>query len=68
MAELKPCPFCGGEAECSYSMATIDLDMRPVRIVCKECGATTKLIKVSNKYCATDKAVEEWNRRTDNER
>lgn len=68
MEDLKPCPFCGGEAELSYGSVSLDYNMRPVRIVCKKCGAATKLIGVSNKYCASDKAVEAWNRRDDDER
>lgn len=53
--ELKPCPFCGGEAR-KYKGA---LDL--YGIVCKKCGA--KIYGRANKASAT----RAWNRRTDNE-
>ena len=62
MAEmkLKHCPFCGGKAflsdnsSCSY-------------VCCEDCGATGQSFKVSKKYSSDEKAIEAWNKRTDNE-
>ena len=62
MIDLKPCPFCGGEAVlndfeceriCSY-------------VKCRECGAESGLVKMSAEYSSDGKAVERWNRRADN--
>lgn len=57
MEELKPCPFCGGEAE------IVDIDPTPHYVAethwvaCKECKASTNYSK------NRDKAIEAWNRR-----
>lgn len=55
--KLKPCPFCGGEAElrnegyCSF-------------VKCKNCGAEAGLVRVSS--IVNEKSAEAWNRRVDN--
>ena len=59
MNELKPCPFCGGEAE-------LKINYCAAYIKCKVCDVSTKHILESPIYCAKDKAVEAWNGRTDN--
>ena len=51
MDELKPCPFCGGEAE-YYS----DCDM--VKVHCSVCGANT-----SGWFDEPEEATADWNRR-----
>lgn len=74
--KLKPCPFCGGEAE----MKPTSIYMSKARVVvCKECGLRTKLIFI-NTPCMNGKgkpdertryteeqaekiAAELWNRR-----
>jgi len=68
---LKPCPFCGGEAEyleeeiLQGQYYYIDY----VSIVCQTCGAST------NKFCKTakgnenygkEKVTKRWNRRINN--
>lgn len=57
MAELKPCPFCGGKAKYIYSM--------PYNAVkCTKCNAWGKTI--SDSYEQQDgraKAIKAWNRR-----
>ena len=53
--ELKPCPFCGGQAR-RYNGNT---DMYGV--VCKKCGA--KVFGYGNEASAT----KAWNRRTNSE-
>ena len=59
MNELKPCPFCGGEAKTIISEGgdyTEDLYW----IVCKCCEAETST------YYTDEDATEAWNRRVDN--
>lgn len=51
MAELRECPFCGGEAE-YYS----DCDM--VKVRCSACGANT-----SGWWDEPEEAAADWNRR-----
>lgn len=78
-AELKPCPFCCGEAELVHKMIYVD---HGYRVECKDCFAQTRLVLVDHPkvtYKGTDettryteeqakaKAIEYWNRRADNE-
>lgn len=60
MAELKPCPFCGGEAE-SY------IGNYLAWVMCSKCKTGTKLIQyeAENREDAEQKAAENWNRRAD---
>lgn len=59
MDKLKPCPFCGGEAELIH-------DELFSFVKCKMCSAEARIVKVSARYCADEIAVEAWNRRIDN--
>lgn len=54
MADLKPCPFCGGEAKI-FKMASDQLKM----VVCSDCMAQSGLFLTDNE------AIEAWNRRAD---
>lgn len=54
MTELKPCPFCGGEAEILVS----DIADRAV-IYCRGCDAQIQI--KPNKQ----EAIEAWNKRAD---
>ena len=73
MAELKPCPFCGGEAvlkdnaygcgvyDCAGALADTHYEEPTVFwCECKECGAT------ANGWDTDGEAIEAWNRRADN--
>ena len=76
--ELKPCPFCGGEADVKYQPIYMDYG---VCIFCTECKARSKFFPYDCKYTyfhgeknvyiskeqAKNKAIELWNRRADNE-
>ena len=53
--ELKPCPFCGGEAK-RYESSFFGH-----RIACTKCGAKTEY------WASKGAATKAWNRRTDNE-
>lgn len=55
MIELKPCPFCGSEAEPVKAHTSYKT---PYVIVCKACGAS-----VGNFAETKEKAIEAWNRR-----
>ena len=63
--KLKPCPFCGGKAELyeseAYNLKT-EVKEKNIRwfVMCKQCTALT---------CGAlkKKAIEAWNRRTNDE-
>lgn len=59
MAELKPCPFCGGKADLC-KMERRDFPKTMYMITCNRCFAKT--------YLLTDKeaVINAWNRRADN--
>ena len=59
MSDLKPCPFCGGEA-------THDTDGSAIWVICKKCGA-----RCTSSFFSGKKGVrivdERWNRRAPSE-
>lgn len=58
--ELKPCPFCGGEAEISHGR----FDGKDTSyVVCKRCMARGEFFTISFKRSSDDMAIEAWNRR-----
>ena len=63
MADLKPCPFCGGEAELRhYEDFTKDFSsVYKFYVECNECEAQTKPI------ANVENAVSAWNTRCEKE-
>lgn len=66
MADLRSCPFCGGEIEerggqCNYGKKTMTLDLK-----CEKCGT---LFKFKSEWAVNPykEAVEKWNERFENE-
>ena len=58
MAELKPCPFCGGKAFLTNDLATYGCDVM-YRVICENCNISTPL------KWTEEKAIEAWNRRAE---
>lgn len=52
--ELKPCPFCGGDA----SMQRFNASTTPARIICK-CGIELRAVR----WQSVESIVEQWNTR-----
>lgn len=67
MADLKPCPFCGGKADtngsisCNYGKHMITADF-----LCLDCGARVKL-KIKFVVDPIKEVIEAWNRRANDE-
>ena len=64
MSELKPCPFCGGEARLYVNDG--------VRVMCPKCRATSKILVddyngFDIKTNAVRDVIDAWNRRTNDE-
>ena len=64
MSELKPCPFCGGNAELSLGR----FDGKDTSyVMCVKCGAQGEFFFVSPKYASAERAIRAWNRRAKDE-
>ena len=63
MAELKPCPFCGGKAELKHRLI---FGIEHSMIQCQSCGCGSAEVQANVGFCADDRAAEAWNRRADN--
>ena len=50
--KLKPCPFCGGEADTNLMFGRVG-------VTCTKCGANIRM----EHAVIVDKAIEAWNRR-----
>jgi len=53
--DLKPCPFCGGEAMIVVDVCEPDC---PCHAECQKCFTVTKAY-----YCGEDGAIKAWNTR-----
>ena len=65
-SNLKPCPFCGGEA--SMIQKSWDLFITGVRIECDECGASTSWTSGAILRDVRKRAVEAWNKRVEEDK
>lgn len=54
MEELKPCPFCGGEAYFNEGFSFLEYGY----VCCNECGAATA-------WTAKNRAIAKWNTRAE---
>ena len=64
MIELKPCPFCGGNAEYFEERIFIMNNAFLMGVKCKNCGGA--YFDANKNHCPND-VFKTWNRRTDNE-
>ena len=60
MSDLKPCPFCGGEAEAIKAHHIFE---NPYVVICsnEKCRASLGMFSKTK-----EEAIEAWNRRVDN--
>lgn len=61
MAELKPCPFCGGEVEETGGSCNFGKKIMTLNVKCRKCG-TSVALKTAWNTNAHIEAVEAWNR------
>ena len=57
--ELKPCPFCGGNARYYHDSS------HWTYVECSKCHTKSDVVTISVHYCAEDRAAELWNTRVD---
>lgn len=61
--DLKPCPFCGGEAEAVYAPN----DINRWGVQCKSCGCTVEVEEWKGVEDTRGNAIKAWNRRAEDE-
>ena len=64
MAELKPCPFCGGDVEETGGSCNFGKKIMTLNVKCRKCG-TSVALKTAWNTNAYIEAVEAWNRMVD---
>ena len=62
--ELKPCPFCGGEAELNHEFMPIEKSY----VRCRKCDINGQAFGKAFGYASDDKAIEAWNRRVEDDK
>lgn len=67
--ELKPCPFCGGEAEVILTGNSI-AGYRRVEVRCDTCGMgrTYRIVKGTSSDTIRCQVAKKWNRRADDDK
>lgn len=69
MAELKPCPFCGGEAGIGYGRTEDGGDIVSITVLCAECHiGIFRYNEKPNEYDgfkSEKQAIKAWNRRAE---
>lgn len=58
MEQIKPCPFCGGEAIAGYALA----DYNRWGVSCQDCGALVEVREWIEENTEAQ-AIKNWNRR-----
>ena len=66
MNELKPCPYCGADAELSHWTPFTNEKISYIKCRNYECQARTKSFMMSFAESSNDKAILAWNRRINN--
>ena len=61
MAELKPCPFCGGDAHLQHDHAGCGYSY----VICERCGLKSVYFVRSFDRASDLDAIEYWNRRAE---
>lgn len=64
MTELKPCPFCGGEARLHHGANGIN---QTSFVMCDRCRVRNEGTEISTLYSSDEKAIDAWNRRADDD-
>ena len=68
MDELKPCPFCGGEAELQHERDNFSWAFIYSSVRCTKCGAKGERFMQSPKIASGKEAAKAWNRRFTDEK
>ncbi len=64
--ELKPCPFCGGNAHIGEMKKAVGFERWSVACINRRCIAYKLHNPFVAKYLSRESAIEAWNRRADN--